>query len=34
MAVLAHGWPLLYGLMTILFAVGFGWLGNYAFRRD
>jgi uncharacterized protein (TIGR02186 family) len=34
MAALAHGWPLLYGLATILLAISFGWLGNYAFRRD
>jgi uncharacterized protein (TIGR02186 family) len=26
--------PLQYGLMTVLLALGFGWLANYAFRRD
>lgn len=30
----ALGQPLLYGLMTVLLALGFGWLANYAFRRD
>ncbi|MGL5115922.1 MAG: TIGR02186 family protein [Beijerinckiaceae bacterium] len=34
MAALAHGWPLLYGFATVLLAIGFGWVGNYAFRRD
>jgi uncharacterized protein (TIGR02186 family) len=26
--------PWLYGLVTVLIAIGFGWLANYAFRRD
>jgi uncharacterized protein (TIGR02186 family) len=30
----AFGQPWLYGLMTVLMALGFGWLANYAFRRD
>jgi uncharacterized protein (TIGR02186 family) len=30
----AFGQPWLYGLITILMALGFGWLANYAFRRD
>lgn len=30
----AFGQPLLYGLLTVLLALGFGWLAHYAFRRD
>jgi uncharacterized protein (TIGR02186 family) len=30
----AFGQPLFYGLFTVLLALGFGWLANYAFRRD
>lgn len=30
----AFGQPFLYGLMTVLLALGFGWLAHYAFRRD
>jgi uncharacterized protein (TIGR02186 family) len=26
--------PFMYGLMAVLLALGFGWIGNYAFRRD
>jgi uncharacterized protein (TIGR02186 family) len=33
-ALAAATQPWLYGLVTILFALGFGWLANYAFRRD
>jgi uncharacterized protein (TIGR02186 family) len=30
----AFGQPLQYGLLTVLLALGFGWLAHYAFRRD
>jgi uncharacterized protein (TIGR02186 family) len=30
----AFGQPFVYGLLTVLLALGFGWLGHYAFRRD
>lgn len=30
----AFGQPFLYGLITVLLALGFGWLAHYAFRRD
>jgi uncharacterized protein (TIGR02186 family) len=33
-AMAAFTQPWLYGLFTILLALGFGWLANYAFRRD
>ncbi|MGL4636018.1 MAG: TIGR02186 family protein [Beijerinckiaceae bacterium] len=33
-AAAAYGWPFLYGLSTVLLALVFGWLANYAFRRD
>ncbi len=33
-ALAAATQPWLYGLLTIAMALGFGWLGNYAFRRD
>jgi uncharacterized protein (TIGR02186 family) len=33
-AVAAFTQPFFYGLMTVLMALGFGWLANYAFRRD
>jgi uncharacterized protein (TIGR02186 family) len=31
-AAFTQSW--LYGLLTVLLALGFGWLANYAFRRD
>jgi uncharacterized protein (TIGR02186 family) len=33
-AMAAFSQPWLYGLLTVLFALGCGWLANYAFRRD
>jgi uncharacterized protein (TIGR02186 family) len=33
-AAAAFSQPWLYGLFTVLLALGFGWLANYAFRRD
>lgn len=30
----AHEWPLVYGLMTAMMAVFFGWLASVVFRRD
>jgi uncharacterized protein (TIGR02186 family) len=30
----AFSQPLQYGLFTVMLALGFGWLANYAFRRD
>ncbi len=33
-AMAAFSQPWLYGLLTVLLALGFGWLANYAFRRD
>jgi uncharacterized protein (TIGR02186 family) len=30
----AFGQPFMYGVMTVLLALGIGWIGNYAFRRD
>jgi uncharacterized protein (TIGR02186 family) len=32
-AGLAHSWPLLYGLMSVLLAAAAGWLGSILFRR-
>ena len=26
--------PWVYGVFTVMLAIGFGWLSNYAFRRD
>ncbi len=33
-AMAAFSQPWLYGLFTVFLALGFGWLANYAFRRD
>lgn len=33
-AIAAFSQSWLYGLVTVMLAVGFGWLANYAFRRD
>jgi uncharacterized protein (TIGR02186 family) len=33
-ALAAFTQPFFYGLFTVLLALGFGWLANYAFRRD
>jgi uncharacterized protein (TIGR02186 family) len=33
-AIAANAQAFLYGLATILLAIGFGWLANFAFRRD
>jgi uncharacterized protein (TIGR02186 family) len=33
-AAAANAQTFLYGLATILLAIGFGWLANFAFRRD
>lgn len=33
-ALAAFTQPFFYGLITVLLALGFGWLANYAFRRD
>ncbi len=30
----AFGQPFVYGALTVLLALGFGWLAHYAFRRD
>jgi uncharacterized protein (TIGR02186 family) len=30
----AFGQPFFYGVVTVLLALGFGWLSHYAFRRD
>lgn len=33
-AQIAFGNPVQYGFVTVVLALGFGWLANYAFRRD
>jgi uncharacterized protein (TIGR02186 family) len=30
----AHGWPWLYGIVSVLFALGSGWLASKIFRRN